>query len=418
MDTLIDRFARLTFPALGALAVTLGCGDDSAAGGKGGAGGAGTGATSTQGGGPSNCFTDEIGTCCTNPVCFSHEQVDALLAQAAMGGAGGIGGTSGTGGAGGAGGAAAGGGQGGGAASLACPDGSQLPWDVCESYAGAPPPGEMCCYDYTTGDCCGRPFLVGGAARVAPLVEGDAWCGPQAPADVDARLAEEWLADARLEHASIAAFARFTLQLLELGAPPDLVAAAQRAGLDELAHARSCYALAARFGGVAVGPGPLDLGGALAPLTLPELAALVVREGCVGETLAAALADAQLARAEDAEVRAALERIARDEADHAELAWRFVAWAVAGGGTPVAAAARAALHDEIAGLATTPIAEDEPAPARAALHRFGRLTPGERRAVRSRALAAIVAPCAARLFGAVEVARPAQAFSTASGVFE
>ena len=39
--------------------------------------------------------------------------------------------------------------------------------------------------------------------------------------------------------ASIAAFARFTMMLLAVGAPPELVVAAQRASIDEVAHARS-----------------------------------------------------------------------------------------------------------------------------------------------------------------------------------
>ena len=44
---------------------------------------------------------------------------------------------------------------------------------------------------------------------------------------------------AQEEHASIAAFARLTLQLMALGAPPELISASIRAQADELSHAQS-----------------------------------------------------------------------------------------------------------------------------------------------------------------------------------
>ena len=53
-----------------------------------------------------------------------------------------------------------------------------------------------------------------------------------------------WTTAARAEHASVASFARFTLQLLHLGAPADLVADAQQAALDEVRHARLCFGVA------------------------------------------------------------------------------------------------------------------------------------------------------------------------------
>src|SRR5205814_4301213 len=53
-----------------------------------------------------------------------------------------------------------------------------------------------------------------------------------------------------------------------------------------------------------------------------------VAEGCVGETLGALLAAEQLRLASDPEVRRILQRIAKDELRHAELAWTFLAWAL------------------------------------------------------------------------------------------
>ena len=67
------------------------------------------------------------------------------------------------------------------------------------------------------------------------------WAGePAVMADEGTQraLASAWLADALLEHASIASFAQTTLKLLALGAPSDLIADSQRAALDEVEHAK------------------------------------------------------------------------------------------------------------------------------------------------------------------------------------
>ena len=42
------------------------------------------------------------------------------------------------------------------------------------------------------------------------------------------------------EHASVASFARFTLDLLSLGAPPGLLSAAFHAGQEEISHTQLC----------------------------------------------------------------------------------------------------------------------------------------------------------------------------------
>jgi hypothetical protein len=138
-----------------------------------------------------------------------------------------------------------------------------------------------------------RPFLVGSSMRSARSEVRDDWTAAHPDADdaaLDAvtkrELARAWLADALEEHASIAAFARFTMLMLSVGAPPELVVASQRASIDEVAHARDCFALAQRYGASAAGPGELDVHDALGPMSLADLAALTAEEGCVGETLA------------------------------------------------------------------------------------------------------------------------------------
>jgi hypothetical protein len=130
--------------------------------------------------------------------------------------------------------------------------------------------------------------------------------------------------------------------------------------------------------------------------SLAELAASAVREGCVGESIAAVLAAEQLARATDPAVREALAAIADDEARHAELAFRAVAWALAAGGAEVRAAVAAAFEDAARRL---PEAGDPGEDPTGALAAHGRLDAVAGRAAAARALCEVVLPCARALLG-------------------
>lgn len=213
-----------------------------------------------------------------------------------------------------------------------------------------------------------------------------------------AALALAWLEDARMEHASIASFARLTLHLLSLGAPPELVADAQRASLDEIEHARACFALASRYSGEPVGPGPVAIEGSLTAVDLADAAVSAVREGCVGETMAAALAAEQLSVTEDGEARSALARIVRDEEAHAELSWRFVRWAIEAGGEPVRAAVARAFSDHLTLERRETAIVTETVDVNA-WHRHGRLTRAEIDRVTRAVRREVIAPCAQALLG-------------------
>jgi hypothetical protein len=193
---------------------------------------------------------------------------------------------------------------------------------------------------------CGRPFLVEAHARLAPVQDGGAWSNVVGAAPrVDhlstgerAAQAEHWSRLGQMEHASIAAFARFSLQLLSLGAPPELVDACTRALADETAHTGLCFRIASAYAGRALGPGPLDVSGSLTQTSLSDIVDLVIAEGCLGETSAALQALEAAATASDPVIRAAYSRIAVDEERHAELAFRFVLWAL--GRDPIAVGER------------------------------------------------------------------------------
>jgi hypothetical protein len=266
---------------------------------------------------------------------------------------------------------------------------------------------DSCCYPTTQTDCAiiGRPFLVDDCAVTAPTRVGVAgrWSAsgiaPRAEglsASLRAALAEEWARDALLEHASVAAFSRFSLELLAVGAPSDLVALAHEAALDEVRHARACFALASAYLGEQLEPGPFPFAGSVEVSSdLADVAARAVREGCVGETLAAALAAEQAARASDPAVREVLLGIAEDEARHAELAWRTVAWAIKHGDERVRASVMAVFAEATAELT----AVDPTESGCHDLEAHGRLSTSSALLVKRRALREVVLPCVAALAG-------------------
>ena len=186
----------------------------------------------------------------------------------------------------------------------------------------------------TGGAACGRPFLIENAPRFAEITARADWLDRSLSPSLSglcplqrAEFAAHWSRLGQMEHASIAAFARFNQQLLALGAPSDLVEACNQALIDETAHAKLCFAFASAYAGTKLGPGKLDMSHCFEETTLLSVTQLVISEGCIGETVAAleALEDAD--RAADPVVKNALLRIAHDERNHAELAYRFVRWA-------------------------------------------------------------------------------------------
>jgi hypothetical protein len=133
----------------------------------------------------------------------------------------------------------------------------------------------------------------------------------------------QWLArTARLEAAAVAAFAFLTRELQAFGAPPALLARLKQAARDEIAHAERMTELARARGAepppaVVVPP---------ARRSLLEIALENTVEGCVRECWGALCARFQAAAAQAPDVRAAFARIAREEAEHAELSRDVAAW--------------------------------------------------------------------------------------------
>lgn len=398
------RIAALLFAA-GFVSVTsvMGCSGEvtnsSGSAGNGGNGGNGTSASSTS----SNGSTSGGATCPTGNApsrqCFTLDQIENQINNPFPGGdVGADGGTD-------------AGPADGGVMLTECPEPSMVMNGCCNKAVSGPEmDGDLCCYYFCEGACCGRPFTIDGHARLADTMDRNDWCTDWSAltneldeATKDALYAV-WRADAQMEHASVASFARFTLQLLALGAPADVVMASQSASLDEVEHARLCFALASRFAGRAIGPTALDMASALPPTTLAECAGWTVIEGCIGETIAALTARAQLEWAQDEDTRAALLRIAEDEEKHAAVAWRFVAWALSIGDTSVQHAVEQAFAQgvrqvrEHRNAVVSGIDEH-------AWHHFGRLSANEMDRVAWQALDEAIVPNVALLMHAPELVK-------------
>jgi hypothetical protein len=197
--------------------------------------------------------------------------------------------------------------------------------------------------------------------------------------------AERWTVAGLAEHASVAAFARFSLELMSVGAPSTLIWAAHAAAQDEIRHAQLCFGLANAYDrtsrimtqsshsargasagslanpkdgyaagknggkgvGMGIGPGPFKMPSDMMQVSsvLVDVAHRALVEGCVHElySVVDALAEKflaehelgwqvhplmQPARAQELEV---LETISDDEAKHTILSWRFLWWSAAEG---------------------------------------------------------------------------------------
>jgi hypothetical protein len=149
----------------------------------------------------------------------------------------------------------------------------------------------------------------------------------QAPEAEAARVV--WTQSAFSEYASAAAFAEIAAGLFAVGAPIDLAAAAGDFIVDEVFHAELSARVAMALGGAV--PLEVDLTRLVRPPTagtpLLRIAETIVRTSCVGESLTVAVLRAAREAARPEVVRDVIDRIVRDEAEHAELGWTFLDWA-------------------------------------------------------------------------------------------
>lgn len=196
-----------------------------------------------------------------------------------------------------------------------------------QDVAATVPKGKDCCYQRTMGPRrpCGRLFYVEDTATVATTEHTHDWMGQNVDApeqfddDIKAFAAKAWLDDALEEHASIAAFSRATLELMRLGAPAQLLERYQVASIEEIDHARQCFALVNALTGQPASAGRLEVEGPRQDLR--AIIEDVFWGGCVGESVAALCATRASTQCVWSAAQKTLHQISEEEASHAALAW-------------------------------------------------------------------------------------------------
>jgi len=213
--------------------------------------------------------------------------------------------------------------------------------------------GAFVAYLATFGFSRGRQLRRFGRVLLPGLRDGSGWTASavdaQGFAGAPDGLAGQWRENGKTEHASVAAFARLTLDLMALGAPPRLIAAANQDALDEIRHTELCFSLARALDGRSVEPAPFPEAQRVSTLprsrtlALAKLAVDSLVDGALHEGVSARIISRLSRRCEVPAIRAALREIASDEGRHAAHGWWVVDWCLEEGGRPVQEALLGAL---------------------------------------------------------------------------
>lgn len=236
---------------------------------------------------------------------------------------------------------------------------SQNPQAFTKNTIDKPPPpddaGDTCCYKAryqpidTVPNCVpGRPYVQEGENVLAQLIQmkGD-WRHngtsiPFGTKEERKSAGHFYLETARAEHASVASFNRFSLELISLGAPANLIRRAQEAALDEVRHAQQAFSISNTLLSKEFQPSAMSIDVQLAKNHL-ALAKAVLEEAAIQETIAVLLAVEQLRVVQSPVIKAYLQEVVEDESRHAELAFDTLRWCLEMGGEEV----RTLIHDRI-----------------------------------------------------------------------
>ena len=274
-------------------------------------------------------------------------------------------------------------------------------WDAVKVCGPEESIKDQCCYVLDVGLVCeGRPLRLDGQHAFATTEPRDGWAkslslNVNGLTDSQRQcLGELWRESAQAEHASVAAFAGFVSELLTLGAPSSLVMAAQQAMGDEIHHAKACFSLMSAFMGKSYGPGVYPQATMGGTFSMENMLRNLVLDGCINETIAAAIADAESEYALDAEIREILSKIATDERKHATLAWKTLHWVLK-------------QHPEWSDKVRTWFDEgiaahwNQEYPSHSWTHGWGRLSGAEKGHVVRAALTQVVGPCGVQVLNSL-----------------
>lgn len=147
-----------------------------------------------------------------------------------------------------------------------------------------------------------------------------------------------WAQEASAECASIPAFLALSRDLRLAGAPTKLVEQALRAAREEAIHTDLCTALATMHAPGAImaqaPPTPSNMD-ANRQMLLERLELEAFWDGCVAEGIAANVAQRSILFTKNGETRDALQTIARDEHNHAQLSRHILAYCLSAGGRTI-----------------------------------------------------------------------------------
>jgi len=284
--------------------------------------------------------------------------------------------------------------------------------DECRADADCPESENQCVTTYWSEevwvcagyDCAiGRPLMVGTGRQHAvvagiEVAPGSVRAIPGLDGETRGALAAWWAHVAQLEHASVASFARVTLELMSLGAPPDILRDVQSAASDEIVHAQLAFEQASRFSGITLGPAPLSTAGVVPRVGAEAVLKGLIAEACVGETVG--VAEARIARegCTDPALQGVFTQIIDDETRHAALAWRTLAWLLDRHPELVDVA-----EDSFTEAIAAVVSSDTVAvPSRPM---WGLLGSNERSTAREEAVRKVVLPCAQALLDRARLAR-------------
>jgi hypothetical protein len=150
----------------------------------------------------------------------------------------------------------------------------------------------------------------------------------KAVAPASALVRDEWLRRVEAEYRSAAITQHLGLWLIQIAAPPDLIADSRRIVADEMIHAELSHVTFVAAGGS--GAPKLVRESLALPRSRSPLEHDVLRHGvevfCLGETVAVRLFKRLRQHCSVPEARHALDRILKDEVRHREFGWTLLEW--------------------------------------------------------------------------------------------
>ena len=151
--------------------------------------------------------------------------------------------------------------------------------------------------------------------------------------EADLEMASQWIEQGLQEHASIGTFAKFTIELMSIGAPLWMIELANTAGADEIRHAQISFDIAnayldgnhGSYGAQCAIPGEFPQHQVHVDGDWNRIAVDTAIGGCIGETVSAFK---MLQRSNGSIFDGIVKQIAMDEVRHAALAWTVVDWMI------------------------------------------------------------------------------------------